>query len=105
MRRLLLSSSVLFACTTTKLDNPFETSLTSAGTDDGADSVADDGTSSTGDEGPATSDPTVDPTMPELDTSGDGAGSDESTAEAPDVCGDGLLGPNEPCDGELFGDT
>jgi hypothetical protein len=105
MRRLILTSSALLACTPDKIADPFQVSATDPSTDDGADeSGGEDETSSTGDVDP-TGDPTVDPTMPELDTSGDGDGSEESTAEAPDVCGDGILGPNEPCDGELFGES
>jgi len=106
MRRLILTSSALFACTSTKFEDPFQTSVTDASADSGIDSGGGENDTSSGGEGDPTdpTDPTDDPTMPTLDTSGDEAASEDSTAEAPDVCGDGILGPNEPCDGDLFGD-
>jgi hypothetical protein len=98
--------ALFVGCSTAPTGNPFET-LTSTATvsttdptegGESSDDGADEGTTTTG------ADPTTETTATTtLDESSSGAVDESSTTE-PAVCGDGIIGPGETCDGEEFGD-
>lgn len=102
-----MPSFVALACSSAPADeNPFATVTVTADDSGGADDAADD---SGGAEGSSTGDvDSSDSGDDQTTLPGESTGADESDGSSggePDVCGDGIIGPTEACDGTEFGDA